>query len=273
MEYITLNNGVKMPILGFGTYFINILDTENSVYNALKCGYRSLDTAKWDRNEIEVEKAIKRSNINRNDIFITCKVESKGYNDTIKDIMDTLNKFNTDYLDLILIHWPEGDVLQAYRALEEMYERRIARAIGISNFNEELCNYILDNCKIKPQVNQIETHIYFQEKKMNRYLKNNNIYHEAWSPFAEGLLDVFNNETVIYLAKKYKKKASQIILRFLIQKNIIVIPKSTNLEHIKENIDIFNFKINNDDIKLLEQLDRKKQLSGWPKIMESETKY
>lgn len=273
MEYVTLNNGVKMPILGFGTYFLNVSNTEEAVYNALMCGYRQLDTAKWYVNEKEVAHAIKRSNIDRKDLFITCKIESKGYHDTILDIQDTLKKLETDYLDLILIHWPSGDILGTYKALEEMYSKKITKAIGLSNFNEELCDYILQNCTIKPQINQIETHIYFQQKKMHNYLEKNNIYHESWSPFAEGLLNVFNELLIIELSKKYNKTAAQIMLRFLIQKNIIVIPRSIDINHIKENINVFDFTIDNTDIIEIEKLDKRQQLSGWPTIMKDETNY
>lgn len=273
MQYFKLNNGVEIPMLGFGTYFINVSDTYDAVYTALKNGYRLLDTAKWYVNETEVARAIKDSGINRKDLFITCKVESKGFINTIRDIEDTLNKLDTDYLDLILIHWPEGNVLETYNALEEMYEKGFARAIGLSNFNEELTDYIISNCKIKPQVNQIETHIYFQEKKMHEYLLKKDICHESWSPFAEGTLDVFNDQVICKIAKKYNKKASQIMLKYFIQKNIVVIPRSTNYEHIKENLEVFDFEIDNEDMQLIEQLDKRKQLSEWPQIMKCETKY
>ena len=273
MEYVYLNNGIKIPILGFGTYFPNILDTEESVYLALKSGYRHLDTAKWYANEKEVANAIKRSGIKREELFITCKIESKGYNDTINDIYDTLNKLQTDYLDLILIHWPANNILDTYKALEFMYEKKIARSIGLSNFNEELCNHILNNCNIKPQVNQIETHIYFQEKKMHDYLNSVNICHEGWSPFAEGMLDVFNDQLIVSLSNKYKKKTSQVMLRFMIQKGIVVIPRSKNKEHIEENIDVFDFKISDEDMLKIENIDKRKQLSNWPTIMKCETYY
>lgn len=273
MEYIELNNNVKMPILGFGTYFEHAIDTKDAVLCALKEGYRSLDTAKWYVNEQEVEKAIKESQIARKDLFITCKVESKGYQNTINDVYDSLKKFDTDYFDLILIHWPAGDILDTYRALEYLYKNKIARAIGISNFNEQYCEYILNNCKIKPQVNQIETHLYFQAKKMNEYLVNNNIIHESWSPFGEGKINIFSDPAVINIAKKYNKKESQIILRYLIQKNIVVIPRSTNPEHIKENFNVFDFKLDDEDMNTLESLDKKKRVSGWPESMKIEEIY
>lgn len=273
MEYVVLNNKVKMPILGFGTYFPKVSETKDAVLEALNNGYRSLDTAKWYINELEVAKAIKESGVKREDLFITCKVEPNGYFKTMNDIYDTLNRLDTTYLDLILIHWPAGDILESYKALETMYDRKIARAIGISNFNTELCDFLLNNCRIKPQVNQIETHLYFQEKKMHKYLKSKKIYHESWSPFAEGVLDVFNNELVLKLAKKYKKKPSQILLKFLIQSDVIVIPRSTDPKHIKENIKVFDFTIDDKDMKLLKKEDRKQQLSGWPVVMKSETDY
>ena len=273
MEYVTLRNKVKMPLLGFGTYFPRVADTKDAVCTALKNGYRSLDTAKWYVNEKEVAKAIKDSGVKREDLFITCKVEANGYFKTMNDIYDTLYRLDTTYLDLILIHWPTENMLEAYKALETMYDRGIARAIGISNFNEELCDYLLSNCRIKPHVNQIETHLYFQEKKMHKYLKSKRICHESWSPLAEGKLDLLKDETVLELAKKYKKKPSQILLRFLIQNNIVVIPRSQDENHIKENFNVFDFEIDDKDMKKLSKLDKRQQLSGWPKIMASETKY
>ena len=273
MKYIKLNNGIKMPILGFGTYFNDNYKTYDSVFNALKIGYRQFDTAKWYNNEYEVAKAIKDSNIQRKDLFITCKIECKTYDEVINDINDTLKIFNTNYLDLILIHWPTNNILDAYKALEFMYKKKIAKAIGVSNFNQELCDYILENASIKPQLNQIEIHIYFQEKKMHKYLQDNNIYHEAWSQFGEGLINVFNDPVINRLAKKYNKTPAQIMLRFLIQNNIIVIPRSTNIEHMKENIDVFDFNISDFDIKEIEKVDKKMQLSTWPTCMSIETNY
>ena len=273
MEYVTLNNGVKMPIVGFGTYFINVKDTFDAVYSALSNNYRHLDTAKWYVNEDRVADAIKKSKVKRKELFITCKIEAKGYNEAIADVNDTLKKLDTDYLDLILIHWPTNKAFETYKALEYLYENKITRSIGVSNFNQELCEYLLKTCKIKPQVNQIETHIYFQEKKMNKYLNDNDICHESWSPFAEGVLNLFEDELIVKLSKKYKKTPAQVMLRFMIQKGIVVIPRSTNEEHIKQNIDVFDFVISDKDMLQIEKIDKKKQLSNWPKTMSSETKY
>ncbi len=276
MEYIKLNNGEKMPLLGFGTYILETEKTKESIKTALQSGYRLLDTAKWYNNEEVVGQAIKESKIKREELFITCKIECKGFVNTLENIKDTLKKLDTDYLDLILIHWPEGtyeNILETYKALEELYKIQITKSIGISNFNEELCELLLEKCEIKPQVNQIETHIYFQEKKMNNYLNKKNICHESWSPFGEGLLNVFEDETIKKMAKKYEKTPAQIMLKFFIQKNIVVIPRSTNIKHIKENIEIFDFNIEKNDMKKIEQLDKKQQLSGWPSTMKSEIKY
>ena len=273
MEYVKLNNDVKMPILGFGTYYSDNLNVFESVSCALKTGYRQFDTAKWYNNEREVARAIKESKINREELFITCKIECKGYLDVINDVNDTLKIFDTNYLDLILIHWPTENILVAYKALEYLYEKKVARAIGISNFNQELCEYILSNANVKPQVNQIETHIYFQEKKMHKYLQEKEICHEAWSQFGEGLINVFNDSLINELSKKYNKTPAQIMLRFFIQNNIVVIPRSANPEHIKENFDVFDFNLEDEDIKQIEKLDKKVQLSGWPSCMSCETKY
>lgn len=280
MEYIKLNNGIEMPLIGFGTYFGTNMEevnkTKESIEYALKNGYRLLDTAKWYNNEEIVGEAIRNSEIKREELFITSKIECKGFIETLKNVEDTLKKLNTEYLDLILIHWPEGtieNIIETYKALEELYKLKIAKSIGISNFNEELCEIILNNCKITPQVNQIETHIYFQEKKMNKYLNEKNICHQSWSTFGEGLINIFEDETIKNIAKKYEKSPSQIMLKFFIQKNISVLPRSTNKEHIKENINVFDFKLKKEDIEKIEKLDKKMQVSGWPGIMKTETKY
>ena len=273
MNYLKLSNNVKIPVIGFGTYFINIDDVEEAVYNALKVGYRHLDCAKWYNNEELVGSAIKRSGIKREELFITTKVECADYSTTINNIYDSMNKMNTNYFDLVLIHWPEDNYLDTYRALEYLYKQGIIKAIGVSNFNSQLMDILLDNCEIKPVINQIETHIYFQQKKMNDYLKEHNICHESWSCFAEGYLDLFIDKVIKKISKKYKKIPAQIMLKFFVQKDIIVIPKSNNIEHMKENIDIFDFDLDDDSMKLIENLDKRKQYSGWPVCMNEETYY
>lgn len=273
MDHVILNNGYKMPIIGFGTYFPTHEYTEEAVYNALCLGYKMLDTAKWYNNETIVGKAIKRSGILRSDIFITCKIECGSYDDTIKNVYDSLDKLGTDYFDLILIHWPTNDYLETYRALEDLYVKGIAKCIGVSNFNEKLCTYLLSVCRIKPQVNQIETNVYFQELKMNSYLNRVGIQHEGWATFCEGYCDMFKDKTLIDIGNKYNKSPAQVALRFFIQKNIIVLPRSHNINHIKENLEVFDFNLDDHDMKTIESLDKKRQYSGWPQTMLEETYY
>lgn len=270
---LVMENNEKIPILGFGTYFLNLDDVYSSVLCALESGYRMLDTAKWYNNEEIVGRAIMDSKIPREELFITSKIEDLGYEGTINGVIDTLKKFNTDYLDLVLIHWPTNNVLSTYKALEFLANKGIIKSIGISNFHQELCEELLKVCKIKPQVNQIETHIYFQEVKMNNYLKSKNILHESWAPFAEGYMNMLYDDTLKEIAKKYNKSTAQIILRFFVQKDIIVIPKSTNKDHIKENLEIFDFELDLEDIKKIEKLDRKQQYSTFPPNMKVETYY
>lgn len=273
MDYIKLYNGVNMPILGFGTYFPVDNGIEDSIYNALCNGYRMLDTAKWYNNEDMVGRAILRSGVDRKDIFITSKIMCSNYEETINNVYDSLNKMNTDYFDLILIHWPDNGYLDTYKALEFLYEKGIAKAIGVSNFNARLCDKLISLCKVKPMVNQIETNIYFQEKKMNKYLNDTGIVHEGWAPFCEGYCDVLNDETLKEIAKRYNKTVAQVTLRFFIQKNIIVLPRSSDLNHIIDNLNVFDFTLNDNDVKTIENLDRKRQYSGWPMLMSEETRY
>ena len=270
MEYILLNNNVKMPILGFGTYQTN---SELDVLNALKIGYRLIDTAQWYNNEKEVGNAIKKSNIPRKEIFITSKTITNGYNETLEGINKSLEKLQTDYIDLMIIHWPQGNDIETYKALEKCYKEGKLKAIGLSNFNEQECLEIINNCEIIPAVNQIETHIYWQQKRMHKFLKKYGIHHESYSPFGEGFNNIFNDETITNISQKYNKTNAQIMLRFLIEENIIVIPKSSKTERMNENIDIFNFKLTKEEIEKIRKLDIKKSCSNWPSSMNMEKEY
>lgn len=273
MEYVTLNNGVKMPILGFGTYFPTHDYTEESIYNALCLGYRMLDTAKWYNNEELVGRAIMRSGVNRKELFITSKLQCGSFDETINNVNDSLKKIGTDYFDLILVHWPTNDFLETYKALEYLYDKGIAKSIGISNFNEKLCTYLLSVCRIKPQVNQIEANIYFQENKMYNYLKRVGVQFEGWATFCEGYCDMLKDETLISIGNKYNKSAAQVALRFFIQKGVIVLPRSHDVNHIRENLEVFDFNLSDEDLKSIENLDKKRQYSGWPQTMLEETYY
>ena len=266
MKYVTLNNGVKMPILGFGTYNTN---TYTDVLNALKIGYRLIDTAQWYENEKDVGNAIKKSGIPREEIFITSKTITDGYDETIKGVEESLKKLQTDYIDLMIIHWPQRKDLETYKALEDCYKQGKLKAIGLSNFNEEECLNIINNSEITPAVNQIETHIYWQQKRMHKFLLEHNIYHEAYSPFGEGFNNIFNDKIILEIAKKHNKTTAQVMLKFLISENIIVIPKSSNKKRMCENIDIFDFDLTNKEIDDIKRLDIKKSSSGWPASMNS----
>lgn len=270
MDYILLNNNVLMPALGFGTYNSN---AEQDVLNALKVGYRLIDTAQWYNNEREVGNAIKKSNIPREEIFITSKTITNGYNETIEGINKSLERLKTDYIDLMIIHWPLGNDIETYKALEKCYKEGKLKAIGLSNFNEQQCLEIINNCEIIPAVNQIETHIYWQQKKMHKFLKKYNIHHEAYSPFGEGFNNIFKDQTITNIAKKHNKTNAQIMLRFLIEEDIIVIPKSSKIDRMQENIDIFDFKLTKEEKEQIRKLDIKKSCSNWPSSMNIEKEY
>ncbi len=270
MEYITLSNGLKMPKLGYGTYLSN---TVENVQTALKTGYRLIDTAQWYENESEVGKAIRLSGIPRSEIFITSKTCTEDYKNTLKGIDESLKRLQTNYIDLMIIHWPMGDPIEIYKALETAYKQGKLKAIGLSNFNSAQCTEIMRNCEIKPMINQIETHIYMQEKKIHKFLTSNNIVHESYSPFAVGKLNTFKDKQVKIIADKYKKTTAQVMLRFLVQENIVVIPKSSKDERIKENFNIFDFKLTDEEINIMRKLDRRQSSNGWPSSMKCEQNY
>lgn len=258
MKYKTLNNGVKMPIIGFGVYQIWDLQLcENSVLKALEKGYRMIDTALVYQNEIAVGNAIKKSNIDRSEIFITTKVwyGSDGYNLTKETISNSLKYLQTDYIDLVLIHQPYGDYYGSWKALEELYEKKIIRAIGVSNFSSERLVDICLNSKIKPMVNQIEMHPFYQRDDLIEWAKKYDVAIESWASFAECKNDIFNNPILVSIAKKYNKTPAQIILKWLIQKDVIVIPKTVTESRMVENISIFDFDLSDQDMKEIKKID------------------
>lgn len=271
VETIKLNNGMEMPVLGFGTYLSDNTHIGKYVEQAIRAGYRLIDTAAYYHNEAAVGHSIHKSGVAREDIFLTTKVMSDGYDATIAALNDSFTKLAVDYCDLVLIHWPTNDSIGTYQALESFVKDGKVRAIGLSNFNLEETEEILNIASVKPVVNQVETHINFQQKKLHQYLSERDIVHQAWSPLGEGAL--LGNSVVKELANKYKKTPAQIMLRFLIKEQIVVIPKSTRLEHIKNNIDIFDFSITNEDMNLLRLLDKKQSISGWPQSMDIEKEY
>ncbi len=260
MKRIKLNNGLEMPILGFGVYQISSSkECEQSVLNALEVGYRSIDTAAAYQNEEAVGNAIKKSGITRNEIFLTTKlwISDTGYERTLKAFERSINKLQTDYLDLFLIHQPYGDIYGSWRAMEELYKQGKAKAIGISNFHpDRVIDLILHN-NIVPAVNQIETHPFHQQIETQKFLEDNKVQIESWGPFAEGRNNLFTSETLTKIGKKYNKSVAQVTLRWLIQRGIVVIPKSVHKQRINENFNIFDFELSGDDIETIEKLDTK----------------
>ena len=259
VPYITLNNGVKMPALGFGTLELNGDVGINSVAEAIAIGYRLFDTAPVYGNEEAVGKGIKKSGIDRKELFITTKlwVDDMGYEGTKKAFEVSLKKLGVEYIDLYLIHRPRprGEIKGSWKAMEELYEAGKIKAIGVSNFDAEQLEELLSYAKIKPAVNQIETHLFFQQPEAQENLKKLNIQMEAWSPLAGGRNDIFTNPVIAAIAKKHGKSNAQIALRWIIQRGIITIPRTPNKAHMLENITIFDFELDESDLKQLKALD------------------
>ena len=257
IETITLNNGIQMPILGFGTLYLNDEVGIRCVAEAISLGYRLIDTATIYGNETSVGGGIKKSGINRDVLFVTSKVwvDDSGYEKTKKAFQTSLEKLGLDYLDLYLIHRPRGDVKGSWKAMEELYEEGKIRAIGVSNFEARHLDELLSYAKIKPAVNQIETHAFFQEEKAYKELKQYGIQMEAWSPLAQGRNGHFTDETLAAIGKKYNKSNAQVSLRWHYQRGIVAIPRSSRKAHMAENLDIFNFKLDKSDLKKIASLD------------------
>jgi 2,5-diketo-D-gluconate reductase A len=264
MEYVTLNNDVKMPILGFGVYQIPPRECERCVFDAISVGYRSIDTAQAYGNEGGVGNAVQKSGIPREDFFITSKVWTSGYQNTKKSIDESLHKLKSDYIDLLLIHQPFGNDMETYRAMEDSYKDGKLKAIGLSNFYGDDFLAIAENSKVAPAVNQVETHIFFQQKETKELLKPFSTQLESWAPFAEGKNNMFKNPKLVEIANRRNKTVAQIILRFLIQKNIVVIPKSTRRERMEENFNVFDFELNHEDLNQISSLDTNHTLFNWP---------
>lgn len=259
MHYVTLNNKIKMPQLGYGVYQVSKSECERCVLDALKVGYRLLDTAQSYFNEEEVGNAIINSKIPRNDIFLTTKVwiEHYGYDECKASVFESMKKLKTDYLDLCLLHQPFGDVYGAYKALQDLYDEGILRAIGISNFYTDRMIDISSFSRIKPMVNQIEIHPHHQQTDTLTWHNKYNVQPEAWAPFGEGRGDMFKEPTLKEIGKKYNKTVAQVILRWHIQRGIVIIPKSTHIERMKENFDIFDFSLSDEDMSAISSLDKK----------------
>lgn len=259
MDYVTLANGVKMPQLGFGVYQVSKDECERCVSDALKVGYRHIDTAQSYFNEEEVGNALASSSIPRKDIFLTTKVwiEHYGYENTKKSVVESMRKLKTDYLDLVLLHQPFSDVYGSWRALEDLYDEGKIRAIGISNFYPDRMIDICSFSRIRPMVNQVETHPFNQQIEAAEWMKKYGVQIEAWAPFGEGRGGLFTNETIAKIAKKYNKTVAQVILRWELQRGIVVIPKSTHIERMEENFNVFDFALSDEDMKTMATLDKK----------------
>jgi 2,5-diketo-D-gluconate reductase A len=260
MKYVKLNNGVEMPILGFGVFQVtDLAECERSVLDAINTGYRSIDTAASYGNEEAVGKAIKSSGVKREELFITTKlwIQSNGYEGTKKAFENSLKRLQIDYLDLYLMHQPFGDVYGEWRAMQDLYKEGRVKAIGVSNFHpDRLIDLIIHN-EIVPAINQIETHPFNQQIETQKFLKENNVQMESWGPFAEGKNNIFKNELLLSIGKKYNKSIAQVILRWLTQRGVVAIPKSVRKERMAENFSIFDFELSTGDMEAIKTLDTK----------------
>ncbi|MDD9784077.1 aldo/keto reductase [Priestia megaterium] len=263
MQKVILNNGIEMPILGFGVFQMNDEnECEQAVYDALMAGYRLIDTAASYQNEKEVGRAIKRSGVPREDLFITTKlwVQDTGYEKTKSAFTKSLERLQLDYIDLYLIHQPFGDIYGSWRAMEELYREGKIKAIGVSNFYPDRLVDLITHNEIVPAVNQVETHPFCQQVESAQLMKENNVQIESWAPFAEGKNDIFQNELLLSIAEKYNKSVAQVILRWLTQRGVVVIPKSVRKERIVENFNIFDFELSTEDMEKIAKLDTKESL-------------
>lgn len=272
MEYLTLNTGAKVPVLGFGTYLIRPEDAAEAVYQAIKAGYRSIDTSQNYYNEKEVGEGIARAIaeglVKRDDLFVTTKVDTDGYEAGKRGIEGSLAKLGLDYLDMMILHYPRRDDLGSYKALEEYYHAGKIKAIGLSNFNIAQTQEIIDKTSVKPVVDQIETNLNLQQGKMHAFLQKEGIIHESWSPLAQGARQLNNQPLLAKLGQKYGKTGVQVLLRFLTQWQVMTIPRSINPQHIQANFDIFDFRLTDDEMKAIRDLDQHRSQIGWPASMQ-----
>ncbi len=264
METVTLNNGVKMPLIGFGVFQIEDADEcERCVLDALDAGYRLIDTAQAYYNEEAVGRALQKTTVPREDIFLTTKVwvTEFGYEKAKASVLESMRRLQVDYLDLVLIHQCLSDYYGAYHALEDLYTEGKIRAIGISNFSAERMADIATFNKVVPAVNQVETHLFWQQHELHKWMEKYNIQHEAWGPLAQHRIkEIIDNPVVKEIAAKYGKTPTQVALRFSVQRGIVVIPKTTSKERMKENLDVFNFSLNDEEIEKLKAIDEDKSL-------------
>ena len=263
MEFVTLNNGVKMPIVGFGVFMLQGEECENAVTEAIQSGYRLIDTAQAYYNEEAVGNAIAKSGVARKELFITTKVwlTEHDYDKARASVLESMRKLQTDYLDLVLIHQALGNYYAAYHALEDLYKEGKLRAIGISNFSAERMADITEFTEVKPAVNQVETHPYFQQEFLHSWMQRLGIQHEAWGPLGEcRLIQLLRTPLLIEIAKRHNKTVAQVMLRWNVQRGIVVIPKTSHVERMKENIDIFDFQLSDEEMKAIATLDEDRSL-------------
>lgn len=262
MEYVTLNNGVKMPKLGYGVYQVKNEECERCVLDAVSVGYRLIDTAQSYGNEEAVGAAVQKCGVPRSELFLTTKVwiSNAGYEMAKASIDKSLKRLKSDYIDLMLIHQPFGDYYGTYRAMEEAYNDGKLRAIGVSNFYPDRLIDLCQFAQVTPAVNQVETHVFQQQKTAHEYMKKYGVQHESWGPFAEGRKDFFTNPVLTEIGHKYGKSAAQTALRFLLQSGVVVIPKSTHKERMEQNMDVFDFKLSDEDMEAICGLDEDESL-------------
>ncbi|MDE6200710.1 MAG: aldo/keto reductase [Clostridiales bacterium] len=257
MEFVTLNNGIKMPKLGYGVYQVDPAECERCVLDAISVGYRSIDTAQAYANEEGVGAAIKKCGVKRDELFITTKVwiSNGGYEKAKRSIDESLKKLQTDYIDLMLIHQPFNDYYGSYRAMTECYKQGKIRAIGVSNFYPDRLIDICQFAEVTPAVNQVETHVFHQQQKAHEIMDKYGVKHQSWGPFAEGRKDYFVNPVLVEIGKKYNKTSAQVALRFLLQSDVIVIPKSVRKSRMEENFNVFDFVLTDADMNAIRALD------------------
>ena len=264
MNTVKLSNSLEMPLLGYGVFQVNPDECERCVSDAIEVGYRLIDTAQIYKNEEGVGRAVANSGISRKDFFLVTKVwiSNAGYEKAKESISISLDKLKTDYIDLVLIHQPFGDYYGTYRLLEEYYEKGIIKSIGVSNFYADRFIDIASFVKHIPMVNQMETHVFLQQQKLHKILKENKCQLMSWGPFAEGKNNLFTNKTLLNIGKKYNKTSAQVALRYLLEQNIVVIPKTVNKDRMVENINVFDFELSDDDMAEILKLDTDTTLFG-----------
>ena len=266
MEHKTLNNGLKMPMVGLGVYNIPEKETQRVVEDALSVGYRSIDTAAMYENEKGVGDAVRACGVPREELFVTTKICEPCHTreETLRTVDQSMRQIGLDYVDLMLLHWPVGNPTVMWHTLEELYAQGLFKAIGVSNFYPNTFPMIVKDAKVMPVVNQCEAHVLYQQRKMREYLKPYDVALEAWSPLAEGRSSIFKDKILMSIGEKYGKTSAQIALKFLVQNDIIIIPKTTHKERMVENISHFDFTLTDGDLAEIQRLDTGRNVTGWP---------